>query len=124
MGSLCLKGHTQDNMTAATHADAVQTELQTVSSMQETASKVISDKHRTDAGETEPSGVFVVESQPANSSAGDTVPSASCGDTSCGDAGIFAESDQSRSRHNCKGSASSVATPHDADELVNPSTES
>ena len=112
MGSLDLKGHTQEHMTAATHADAVQPELPTVCSMRETASEVVSDKHRTDAGETEPSDAFVVESQPANSPAGDTVPSASCADTSCADAGIFAESDQSHSRHNCKGSVLSVATPH------------
>ena len=85
MGSLDLKGHTQE------HADAVQTKLPTVCSMRKTASEVVSDKHRTDAGETEPSDAFVVENQPANSSAGDTVPSASCTDTSCADAGIFAE---------------------------------
>ena len=58
MGRRCLKGHTPEHTTEATHANAVQTELRDVV-FEKQASEVICDSHRGDAVETTSSGVGV-----------------------------------------------------------------
>ena len=108
----CLR-HTQERTTAATHADAVQSEQSDVV-VREPADEVLCDSHHADtvwggvtAQSVQGSVSFAdVEAHTEFAAADDqeeptseNQPSVSRAYTSCADAGIIAESDQSCSRH-------------------------